>query len=103
MKAGQLRSLVEIQSLSQTVDEIGQPSTTWLTTATAYADIRYLSGLSAIKAGADVSLSKVSIRLRYRSINSGQRILSGGVVYAINAVLLDQNRVYVDCVCQVIA
>ena len=100
MRAGSLRSLCEIQSLTQTVDEIGQPSTAWLTTATVYGDIRYLSGLSAIKAGADVALSKVSIRLRFRAITAGQRIVSGGVVFAIQAVLPDAKRVFVDCVCQ---
>ena len=103
MRAGLLRSLCEIQSLTQTVDEIGQPSTAWLTTATTYGDVRYMSGLSAIKAGADVSLTKVSIRIRFRVVSPGQRILSGGVVFAIQAVLPDAKRVYVDLVAEVIA
>ena len=103
MKAGQLRHRVELQTRVDTFDEIGQPSTSWLTTATIWADIRYLSGLSAIKSGADVSLSKVSIRLRYTACNAGQRVLHEGKVYAIEAVLPDTKREFVDLVCEVTA
>ncbi|MBK5203855.1 MAG: phage head closure protein [Polaromonas sp.] len=103
MNAGQLRHRVILQTLTVGQDEIGQPVTTWTDTATLWADVRYLSGLSAIKAGADVSLSKVSIRLRYRAINAGQRIKQGVVLYAIEAVLPDAKRVFVDLVCAVVA
>ena len=103
MRAGQLRDLCVLQTLTAGQDEIGQPVSAWADTASVYADIRYQSGLSAIKAGADVALSKVSIRMRYRAVNAGQRIVSGGVVYAIEAVLPDARRVFVDCVCQVVA
>lgn len=103
MKAGQLRHRVILQTLTAGQDEIGQPVTTWTDTATIWADVRYLSGLSAIKAGADVSLSKVSIRLRYRVVNAGQRVKHGAVLFNIEAVLPDAKREYVDLVCEVIA
>ena len=102
MKAGQLRHRVEIQSRLDVTDEIGQPSTSWLTTATVWADVRYLSGLSAIKSGADVSVSKCSIRLRHRAITAGQRIVYGNEVFEIDAVLPDGKREYLDCVVRVI-
>lgn len=101
MKAGQLRHRVELQTRVDTFDEIGQPSTSWLTTATIWADIRYLSGLSAIKSGADVSQSKVSIRVRHRAANAGQRVVYGNEVFEIEAVLPDGKRQYVDLVCTV--
>ena len=102
MKAGQLRHRVALQDRVSTVDEIGQPSTSWLTTATVWADVRYLSGLSAIKSGADVSVSKCSIRMRQRSVNAGQRIVYGDEVFEIDAVLPDGKREFVDCVVRVI-
>ena len=102
MKAGQLRHRCEIQTRLDTVDSIGQPSTSWLTTATVWADVRYLSGLSAIKSGADVSVSKCSIRMRKRAVNAGQRIVYGDEVFEIDAVLPDGRREYLDCVVRVI-
>ena len=101
MKAGQLRHRVFLQDRVSTTDSIGQPSTSWLTTATVWADVRYLSGLSAIKSGADVSLVKCSIRMRYRAFNAGQRIVYGNEVFEIDAVLPDAKREYVDAVCRV--
>ena len=102
MKAGQLRHRCEIQTRLDTVDSIGQPSTSWLTTATVWADVRYLSGLSAIKSGADVSVSKCSIRMRHRAVTAGQRIVYGDEVFEIDAVLPDGRREYLDCVVRVI-
>lgn len=101
MKAGQLRHRVMLQSRVNTVDEIGQPSTSWLDTAALWGDIRYLSGLSAIKSGADVSQGKVSIRVRYTEANAGQRVVYGNEVFEIEAVLPEGKRQYVDLVCVV--
>ena len=102
MSAGQLRHLVELQSPVGTQDATGQPSTAWLATATVWADIRYQTGLSAIKSGADVSVVRVSIRMRYRAINAGQRVTFEGTVFNIEAVQPDVRRAYVDCVAEVI-
>lgn len=102
MKAATLRDRVTLQTLSEGTDEIGQPLTTWLDDAILWADVRYLSGMSAIKAGADVSLSKVSIRLRARDVSPAQRIKFGATVFAIQAVLPDAKRVFVDLVCQAV-
>ena len=102
MSAGQLRHLVALQSRVDTVDEIGQPSTSWLTTAAVWADIRYQTGLSAIKSGADVSVVRVSIRMRHRAVNAGQRVLHDGVAFNIEAVQPDVRGAYVDCVAEVI-
>ena len=102
MKAGMLRHRVTLQSRVDTVDDIGQPSTSWLTVATVWADVRYLSGLSAIKSGADISVSKCSIRMRYKAVSAGQRIVYGDEVFEIDAVLPDGKREYVDAVCKVV-
>lgn len=103
MSAGQLRNLVALQSRVDTVDALGQPSTSWLTTASVWADIRHQNGLSAIKSGADVSVVKASIRMRHRAVNAGQRILHDGVAFNIESVLPDGRNAYVDCVCEVVS
>ena len=108
-RAGSLNSKVILQSPADGFDEIGQPVTTWVDVVIdgtldnkIPADVRYQSGLSAIKAGADVSTAKASIRLRHRAVNAGQRIKQGDTVFAIQAVLPDARRVYVDLVAEVV-
>jgi len=102
MSAGQLRNRVDLQSRVDTVDDIGQPSSSWLTVASVWADVRYQTGISSIKAGADASMVKVSIRMRHRQVNAGQRIIYGDVVFSIESVQPDMRKAYVDCVCEVI-
>jgi len=102
MSAGQLRHRVDVQSPVSTVDANGQPTVGWTTTATVWADIRYQTGLEAIKAGADVSVSRVSIRLRYASFNAGQRVLYEGKVFNVLAVQPDVRKAYVDLACEAI-
>ena len=101
MSAGQLRHLVSLQSRVDTVDALGQPSTSWLTVASVWANIKYLNGLSAIKAGADTSISKVSIRVRHGTFNAGQRVVYGDEVFEIEAVLPDGKKAFIDLVCVV--
>jgi len=103
MRAGMLRTLVTLQAPAVGVDAIGQPVTGWTNVADVYADIRHQSGMSAIKATADVSVNRVSIRIRYRAVTADMRVLQGATVFAIQAVLPDAKRVFVDLVCQAVA
>ena len=100
MSAGHLRHRVEVQSPVTTQDDVGQPSTSWTTSGYLWANVRHLTGVSAIKAGADTSVAKVSIRLRHASFNAGQRVVYGDEVFNIEAVLPDGKRQYVDLVCE---
>ena len=61
--------------------------------------------IEAIKAGAVTSKVQTSIRLRYRTgITSGMRVVCGGVVYNILAVLPDlAGKGHVDLVCEVLS
>ena len=102
MKPEELRHRVEVQAQQATFDEIGQPSTAWQTVAQLWANVRYVSGLSAIKSGADTSVTKVSIRVRHGAFNAGQRVLHDGKVFDIQAVLPDGRREYVDLVCEAV-
>lgn len=101
MRAGTLRHRVTLQALPAGQDAIGQPAQGWVDVAVVSADVRYQSGLSAIKAGADVSLSRASIRMRQRAVSAGNRVVYGATVFNIEAVLPSMRGVYVDLVCEV--
>ena len=103
MTPGQLRHRVTLQSPVATQDDTGQPSTSWLDTSTVWADVRHQSGLSVIKAGADVSIMRVSVRIRYKAgLNAGIRVVHGSKTYAVNAVLPDERRTSLDLVCEAV-
>lgn len=104
MQAGQLNHRITIEQRTSGEDAWGQPVDTWATVAELWASVRYLSGLSAIKSGADVSISKVSVRIRHRTgLDAGMRVLHDGQVFDIQAVLPDGKRQFVDLVCEVVA
>lgn len=105
MQAGRLNRKCQLQSPSQSVDELGQPIPGWTDVATLWADIRMKSGLESIKAGAPVSVMQASIRIRYRAgITAGMRVVHNLVAYEIKAVLPDVGgREYVDLVAEVVS
>ena len=105
MQAGRLNRRCQLQSPSQSVDELGQPIPGWTDVATVWADIRLKSGLESIKAGAPVSTVQASIRIRYRAgINAGMRVVHNLQVYEILAVQPDVGgREYVDLVAEVVS
>lgn len=105
MQAGRLRNRVTIEQLSATQDAIGQPVTTWTTLATVWADVRYLNGAEAIRADAQTSIAKASIRIRRRTdVTPAMRVVYGSTTFQITAVLPDeQAKERLDLVCEVIA
>ena len=105
MQAGRLNRRCQLQSPSQSVDELGQPIHGWTDVALVWGDIRMKSGLESIKAGAPVSVVQASIRVRYRAgINAGMRIVHNLTAYNITAVMPDVGgREYVDLVAEVVA
>jgi SPP1 family predicted phage head-tail adaptor len=105
MQAGRLNRRCQLQSPSQSVDELGQPIPGWTDVALVWASIRHLSGVEAIKADAVTSTVKASIRIRYRTgLNAGMRVVHGAQVYSIEAVMPDVGgREFVDLVAEVVA
>jgi SPP1 family predicted phage head-tail adaptor len=98
-----MRHRITIEKLSAVQDVLGQPVRTWNAVATAIsADVRYLSGLQSIKADATTSVVKASIRLRYRPLHAGMRVLFENTTFDVRAVLPDLRKVYVDLVCEVV-
>lgn len=105
MRSRALRNLVNIQAPGTGQDADGELSDQWVDVANDYADIRHLSGLETLKGGAETSVVRASIRIRYREgITTGMRVLRGATIYNIKAVLPDLARKeHVDLICEVVA
>ena len=73
MQAGKLNSRVKLVALQSGVDTIGQPVEVWTEQATVWAHIKHLNGTQAIKADADTSIVKASIRIRKRFLKEHDR------------------------------
>lgn len=106
MQAGRLNTRFTLQTPATGQDAVGQPTTTWTTLSLLWGNVKMVGGLEAIRAGADTSVVKASIRVRAGvPFNAGQRLVAdAGTVYQINAVLPEmETRQYVDLVCEVVA
>lgn len=108
LPAGSFDNRITIQRPFPSEDAAGQPLASWDDHAKLWADIRLVGGLAAIKASADVSIIRASIRIRQRSdITAGMRAVhtARGVttVYDIEAVpppVAGQD--YTDLICKVV-
>lgn len=105
MQAGRLNRRCVIQRRTGGTNDWGEPLPEgWETHATVWANVKHLSGSEAIKADAEVSTVRASIRIRHRSdITAGMRVLIGLAVYDIEAVLSDTaRREFVDLACKAV-
>lgn len=98
LRAGTLNERVTIQRKTAGTDAWGAPlPEAWEDYATIWANVRHLSGTESIKAGADVSVVRASIRIRWRTdITAGMRVMVGAAMYDVEAVLPGPRREYVD-------
>lgn len=106
LRAGTLNKQISIQRHGQGTDEWNTPlpgAIAWVEVAKVWANIRHMSGSETIRAGAEVSTVRVSIRIRYRAgINAGMRVVHAGQVYDIEAPLPDSTRRWLDLACKLI-
>ena len=101
--AGQLRHKVTIQKQGEGVNDWGEPVNDWQDVCSPWADIRQPSGLSAIKADAQVSIVRTSVRIRFRTdVKPGMRVVHGTQIYDIKAgpLAVDGKRVFIDLICE---
>lgn len=103
-----LNHRITIERPSTVKDAIGQPVEGWEPVDSGdgkiWANVRYLNGVETIKAGAEMSIAKASIRVRYRTdLDASMRVRYGATTFKVNAVLPDEvGRWHVDLVCEVI-
>ena len=103
MNIGSLKQRVTLRQPLTTTDALGQPTAGWQAVATVWANVRFTNGVQAIKADSEISIAKVSVRLRYRGgLNAGLQVLHGTNVYDVKAVLPAPDRGYADLVCEVV-
>lgn len=87
MNAGKLRDRVVLQSREAGTDAWGQPLEGWADVARLWAHVRFLSGVEAIKSGAEATTAKASVLIRRRDVTTAHRLLIGGKPYDITEVL----------------
>ena len=104
LRAGTLNKLVSIQRHSQGKDGWNTPepgAIAWVELAKVWANIQHMSGSETIRAGAEVSTVRVSIRIRWHpGINAGMRVVHAGQIYDIEAVMPESGRRWLDLVCK---
>lgn len=104
--AGEFPHQIHIQRKTDGKDAWGTPlPDAWesLTAKPIWANVRYLSGSESIKAGADVSIVRASVRIRWRTgVDAGMRVLHGGQVFDVEAVLPSADRKHIDLVCRLL-
>lgn len=105
MEIGKLNRRVVIKYLGSGQDAAGQPVLTWSTLATVWADIRFSSGVEAVKGGQDVSVARCSVRIRRRTdVTAAMRVYLGSTVYEIKAALPDEaNKERLDLICEAVS
>ncbi|WP_018435351.1 phage head closure protein [Paraburkholderia atlantica] len=105
LEAGTLNRRVRIERRDQTQDDLGQPVDTWVEVATAWCNVRMLTGKETLAADADVASATASIRIRYRTdITNVMRAVVDGVIFNILAPLPDlASREYTDLACSAFA
>jgi SPP1 family predicted phage head-tail adaptor len=106
MRAGTLTDQVSLQEPGTVQDEIGQPVPGWTEVASLWANVRYLSGIEAIRSDSPASIAKVSIQIRKRDgVTAAMRMVDAqGVVFKIETVLPDmQHRDRINIVCEVVS
>lgn len=99
-----LNSRIEILARDPGRDALGQPLKTWHSFRRLWAEPRHVSGLEAIRAGADTSLVKASFKInRNALITAAMRVRTDIGLYEINAVLPDEmGRQYSFLVCTLV-
>ncbi|MCX5592028.1 phage head closure protein [Alcaligenes endophyticus] len=108
LAAGLLNRRIIIQQREGVQDAAGQPTTAWVTVATAWAWIKGPTGMAVAKGGllgqstVDDAVSPYSFRIRYRvGVKKGMRVVLRGEVYEVREVRHDQEGAeWTDLVCK---
>ena len=83
-------------------DAAGQPVDGWADVATIFANVKFQTGAEVLRANAETSIVRVSIRIRARTdIDGAWRVRYLGVEYDVKSVLPDwSDRQFAFVVCE---
>ena len=87
LNAGKMRDRPILQARQSGTDALGQPLEDWVYVAKLWANVRFVSGVEAIKSGAETATAKASVLIRRRDVTTAHRLLIAGKPYDITAVL----------------
>lgn len=98
--SGRLNTRVDILVGTPTRDPAGQPIMTWAVHASVWASVIYPSGVEAIRASANVSTLRASVRIRYRpGITTAMRVRLREGDFDIQSSL-PKDTIFLDLVCE---
>lgn len=93
MRAGALRDKVTIKRKIDAQDDYGEPVDTTEKVYDAKADVRYMSGSDLIKAGVQMNLEVITVKMRFDKRLTHDSILeTNGVDYNVNNIKPERNR-----------
>jgi SPP1 family predicted phage head-tail adaptor len=84
-------------------DAAGQPlPDSWADTATVWANVRFQTGAEVLRANAETSIVRVSIRIRARAdVDGAWRVRFKGIEYDVKSALPDSDdRQFMFLVCE---
>ena len=83
---------ITLQRRAEGEDILGQPVDTWPDIASVWAHVRFMPGTEVLRAGAETSIVKCSIRIRARAdIDSSARVLYKAKTYDIKSAPPDDR------------
>lgn len=100
MRAGQLRSRIQIQSVSRSDDGGGGGAETWSTVATVWARVEAITGSEAFRAMQVAAGMSHRVTIRGRSVSPQQRILHESDILQIRAVRPSEKGEQVELLCE---
>lgn len=103
MRAGTLKDWITIQRREDAQDDTGEViAASWVDVATVKADVRFLSGLEAVKSDAPASIVKASVRIRRgTAVTASMRMMYGAQILNVQAVMPGgQHKEYLDLACE---
>jgi len=95
---------ITLQRRADGEDALGQPIDDWADIATVWAHVRFQSGAEVLRAGAETSVVRCSIRIRARAdIDTGARVKFKGKYYGIkSAPPDDRDSRFMFLVCEAV-
>ncbi|WP_288078389.1 phage head closure protein [Pseudomonas sp.] len=102
MMIGKLRHPIDIEKRSYRQDPVtGEMLETWASLAREWARAEGISGKEFVAAGAQQSTTTVRVTLRYRAdLTTSMRFRHVGKIYNIKAILPDNERKLLVCMCE---
>lgn len=103
MNTGRRRHPVEVQVYSSTQDpETGDMIQAWTTIGTEWASIEGINGREFIAAAAEQSATTTRVTIAYRDdLTTAHRLAYHGKKYDLKAILPNNTRTELVCMCQV--